>query len=64
MESKEVKQKLLELFGTQIKFNKEFDKYVDKLKDSMLIEFIDWCKRCKENKELGSVPQKREYRGF
>lgn len=62
MESKEVRQKLLELFGTQIKFNKEFDKHVDKLKEGMLFEFVDWCKKCKENNELGSVPKKREYK--
>ena len=27
MEGKEARQKLLEIFGSQIKFNKEFDSY-------------------------------------
>ena len=62
MEGKEVRQKLLEIFGSQIKFNKNFDSHILKLKEGMLNDFIEWCKRCKENKELGSVPQKKEFK--
>ena len=28
----------------------------------MVDDFIEWCKRCKENKELGSVPKKKEHK--
>lgn len=62
MESKKVRQLLLEIFGTKIKFNRDFDNYIAKLKEGMLNEFIEWCRRCKENKELGSVPQKKEFK--
>ena len=41
MESKEIRQKLLEIFGSQIKFNKNFDDYILKLKEGMLNDFID-----------------------
>ena len=64
MESKEIRQKLLEIFGSQIKFNKNFDDYILKLKEGMLNDFIEWCRRCKENKELGSVPQKKEFKNL
>ncbi len=59
MEGKEVRQLLLKIFGSQIRFNKTFDSHIARLKESMLNEFIEWCKRCKENKEFGSVPQKK-----
>jgi len=62
MESKEVRQKLLDIFGKKIKFNKDFDKYIIRLKKGMLNDFIEWCKRCKEEKELGSVPSKKEFK--
>lgn len=64
MEPKEVKQLLLEIFGMQIKFNKEFDTYILQLKEGMISDFIDWCKGCKEDKEIGSVPSKKEYKHF
>ncbi|MDO8740905.1 MAG: hypothetical protein Q7J54_05030 [Candidatus Woesearchaeota archaeon] len=62
MEDKKAKQKLLEIFGNQIKFNKNFDDYIVKLKEGMLNDLIEWCRRCKENKELGSVPSKKEFK--
>ena len=62
MEGKEARQKLLEIFGSQIKFNKDFDIYAAKLKEGMLNDLVGWCRRCKENKELGSVPQKKEFK--
>lgn len=55
-------QKIIEIFGTQIRFNNNFDEYTIKLKEGMLNEFLEWCKRCKENKELGSVPPKKEFK--
>lgn len=64
MEGKEARQKLLEIFGSQLKFNKDFDSYAAKLKEGMLDDLVEWCKRCKENKELGSVPQKKEFKSL
>ena len=60
MEGKEVRQMLLEIFNSNIIFNKNFDENIRKLKEGMAEEFIEWCRRCKENKELGSVPPKKE----
>ena len=57
-----VAQELIEIFGNQIKFNKDFEKYIKELKEGMVKEFIEWCKRCKNNKELGSVPPRKEYK--
>lgn len=62
MEGKKARQKLLEIFGSQIKFNKNFDDYIMKLKEGMLNDLIEWCRRCKENKEFGSVPSKKEFK--
>lgn len=62
MEGKEAKQKLFEIFGTSIKFNKDFENYASKLKEGIANGFIEWCRRCSENKELGSVPQKKEFK--
>ena len=62
MEGDEARQRLLEIFGAQIRFNREFDHYVIKLKDSMAHDFIEWCKNCRDEKELGSVPKKREFK--
>lgn len=64
MEPKEVKQLLLEIFGMQIKFNKEFDTHIPQLKEGMISDFIEWCRGCKEDKEIGSVPSKKEYKHF
>lgn len=64
MEGKEVRQNLSKIFGSQIKFNKEFDSLIARLKGGMVNDLIDWCKRCKEEKELGSVPQKKEFKNL
>ncbi|MEA2036979.1 MAG: hypothetical protein U9O94_05690 [Nanoarchaeota archaeon] len=63
MGGKEVRQKLLEIFGN-IKFNKNFDNIAAKLKDNMLSDLLDWCQRCKDEQELGSVPGKKEYKNL
>ena len=49
MNAEELKLKLREIFGAQIEFNKNFDKYADTIKniDSTLIE---WCNLIKEVK--------------
>lgn len=60
----EIRQKLVEIFGVQIKFNKYFDDNFKKLKEGMQQELIDWCIRCKDNKELGSVPPKKEFKNL
>jgi hypothetical protein len=62
MNAEIAKQKLVEIFGTQIKLNKEFDKIFENLKENMQSKFIMWCTRRYENKELGSVPPKKEFR--
>ncbi|MBU0756948.1 MAG: hypothetical protein KKF44_02695 [Nanoarchaeota archaeon] len=62
MEKEEVKQALHELFGSQIRFNKDFDRNLSKLKEGMVDEFVEWCNKCKNNQELGSVPPKRKFR--
>jgi len=62
MEGEEARQKLIEILGTQIRFNREFDENIAKLKEGMVEELIGWCRRCKDNKELGSVPSKKEFK--
>ncbi len=64
MEGKEARQKLLKIFNSSIRFNKEFDENISCLKDGMVDDLIEWCKRCSENKELGSVPQKKEFKNL
>ncbi|MDD9953637.1 MAG: hypothetical protein OXR66_04840 [Candidatus Woesearchaeota archaeon] len=58
----DVKKRAHELFGTQLTFNKEFDTYVKKLKEGMIEELLAWCERCNDNKELGSVPPKKQHK--
>jgi len=64
MQDKEARQKLLKIFGSQIKLNKDFGSYVEKLKENMVNDLIEWCERCKDNKELGSVPKKKEFKNL
>ncbi len=62
MNDLKIKERIIEIFGTQIRFNKDFEKHINELKDGMTVEFLEWCRRCKENKELGSVPPKKEFK--
>ena len=62
MGSEEVRQKLVEIFGSKLKFNREFDNYISNLKEGMINDLIEWCIRCKNNKELGSVPPRKQFR--
>ena len=48
MNAEEIKQQLREIFGQHVMFNKEFDSYTDRLKETMQEDFIAWCKQVKE----------------
>lgn len=54
-----IKQSIILLFGEQLIFNKEFDKYFLKLKENMMNDFYDWLVKCEEGEALGSVPPKK-----
>lgn len=62
MDAKILKQKLVELFGEQIRFNKDFERYILQLKEGMQEDFLRWCTDCKNNLLLGSVPPKKEFK--
>ncbi|MBI2140491.1 hypothetical protein HYU14_06205 [Candidatus Woesearchaeota archaeon] len=62
MESQKLRRQLAEILGKSLKFNREFDPTAERLKEGMQNELVEWCRRCKENKELGSVPPKKEFR--
>lgn len=64
MKGEESRQILYEIFGNQLTFNKTFDEYIEKIKEGMVEELIEWCKRCKDNKELGSTPPKKEHKNL
>ena len=64
MEGKEARQKLLEIFGNNLKFNKDFDRNIMRLKGTMIADLFEWCKGCRDNKELGSVPKKKEFKNL
>jgi len=49
MEDKEIRKQLLSIFGPQLKFNKEFDKYAEQLKEGMLQDLLTWCDNCKND---------------
>lgn len=62
MESEELKQKLLEVFGIQLGFNKDFDKYASLLKEGMIADLYNWCRDCKDKKIIGSEPKNQKFR--
>ncbi|MBW2976645.1 hypothetical protein KY347_04325 [Candidatus Woesearchaeota archaeon] len=62
MEGKEARKQLLSIFGQQLKFNKEFDKYAEQLKEGMLQDFFAWCTDCKNDLADRSTPPKKKYR--
>ncbi|HLC62165.1 MAG TPA: hypothetical protein VJI52_04070 [Candidatus Nanoarchaeia archaeon] len=49
MEDKEIRKQLLSIFGPQLKFNKEFDKCAEQLKEGMLQDLLTWCDNCKND---------------
>ncbi len=64
MKGEEARKMLHNIFGIQLIFNKTFNDYAEKLKEGMMQELIEWCKRCKDNKELGSTPLKKEHKNL
>jgi len=62
MKPEGARQKLLDLFGKQLIFSKEFDKYFSSLKETMQDSFIAWCTDCKEGRAKGSVPINKDYK--
>ena len=64
MAKKEIKQELIELFGTKIKFNKNFQELANQLKQGMQEDLINWCIECEEGIALGSVPPKKQYKNL
>ena len=62
MEDKEIRKQLLSIFGQQLKFNKEFDKYAEQLKEGMLQDFLAWCKDCKNDVADRSTPPIKKYK--
>jgi len=62
MDGKKLQQKLIELFGAQIRFNKEFERYAQQLKEGMQEDFFQWCLECKNELALGSVPPRKEFK--
>ena len=49
MNAPELKYKLQEIFGIQIRFNKDFDKYAEAIKN-IDGNFLEWCVLLKEEK--------------
>lgn len=64
MELEQVRAKIIGIFNEKIIFNKEFDKNIVKLKKGMIQDLLEWCKNCRDNKELGSVPPKKEFKNL
>ena len=62
MEGKEARKQLLSIFGQQLKFNREFDKYAKQLKEGMLQDFFAWCNDCRNDLADMSTPPKKEYK--
>ena len=62
MEGKEIRKQLYDIFGQQLKFNKEFDKYAEQLKEGMMKDLISWCNDCKNDLAQRSTPPKRQFR--
>ena len=57
MNAEELKRKLKDLFGDQIVFNKEFDRYVGKIKN-IEANLLQWCILLKERKIRPIFPVK------
>jgi len=64
MNAQELKSILVELFGNQIVFNKDFDFYAEQLKEDMQRDLIDWCKQCKEDLLRGYTPENKKMKHF
>ena len=62
MEGSEIRKQLHSIFGQQLKFNKEFDKYAEQLKEGMLQDFLVWCEDCKNDLADRSTPPIKKYK--
>jgi len=49
MNAEELKQKLKKIFGDQIAFNREFNKYAGEIKN-VDTNFLEWCRLVKKDK--------------
>jgi hypothetical protein len=58
IEAAEAKQKISEIFGLNIRINKNFDEFYDKLKDGMKDDLLLWCYNCKNGN--ASVSSKKK----
>ena len=58
MNAKELRNELINIFGNNIVFNKEFDYYAEQLKEEMQIKLLEWCKKCKQDLFRGHTPLK------
>lgn len=57
MDAEELKHKLKQIFGEQIVFNKDFDKYANTIKNIDL-NLIEWCESVKSG-EIKYLPVKK-----
>lgn len=57
MTAEELKTKLREIFGSQIIFNKEFDKYAGMIKN-IDENLISWCQQLLKNEIIPKYPPK------
>ena len=57
MSAEELKYQLIEIFGNQVTFNKEFDKYAETIKN-VDENLIVWCNLLKEGKINPQRPRK------
>lgn len=57
MKAEAIKQKLKNIFGEQIEFNKEFDSYAEAIKN-INESLIPWCMLLKEGKIRPIIPPK------
>lgn len=51
----EIKNKIREIIGEQIKFDGHFDLVISNLSEQMQLNLIEWVKRC-NNKEISPEP--------
>ncbi len=52
MNAEETKQRLRDIFGQYIIFNKDFDTYAAEFKETMQQTFLLWCQAVKDNEVL------------
>ena len=58
MNAKQLRDKLIQIFGKDISLNKDFDFYAEQLKNDMQHSLVDWCRKCKDDLIRGHTPNK------